>query len=148
MNGNTNNSPLLKVAPLWSKTSVKGGWYLAGRFGGVKILIMETKDRQGDDDPSHILYFTEAPDRRQGGQQAAPERSGDAGGTTHTPDRPEGIRRPPQRLPGTSAARSRRASSAGMDAMMSRPVLANHVVVVGVGDRPKIRPTKLRLKDG
>src|SRR3954470_7728073 len=85
MNGNTNNSPLLKVAPLWSKTSVKGGWYLAGRFGGVKILIMETKDRQGDDDPSHILYFTEAPDRRQGGQQAAPERSGDAGGTTTPP---------------------------------------------------------------
>ena len=35
------------------------------RLGRVKILVMENKDRQGDDDPSHILYLTEAPDRRQ-----------------------------------------------------------------------------------
>src|SRR3954469_17581884 len=65
MNGNSNNSPLLKAASLWSKTSVKGGQYLTGRFGGVKVLVMENRDRKSDDDPSHILYFTEAPDRRQ-----------------------------------------------------------------------------------
>ena len=52
MNGNTNNSPLLKAASLWSKTSVKGGQYLTGRFGGVKVLVMENRDRKTDDDPS------------------------------------------------------------------------------------------------
>ena len=92
MSGNSNNSPLLKVAPLWSKTSVKGGWYLTGRFGGVKILIMENRDRQGDDDPSHILYFTEASDRRQGVQQAAQER-GDGSAAPPAGQRLSGDRR-------------------------------------------------------
>ena len=62
---NAANGPMLKAAGLWAKTSVKGGQYLTGRFGGVKVLVMENRDRHGDDDPSHILYFTEAPDRRQ-----------------------------------------------------------------------------------
>jgi hypothetical protein len=31
-------SPLLKAAPLWAKSSVKGGQYLTGRLGGVKRL--------------------------------------------------------------------------------------------------------------
>jgi hypothetical protein len=79
MSGNTNNGPMLKAAGLWAKTSVKGGQYLTGRLGGVKVLVMENRDRQGDDDPSHILYFTEASDRRQGGQQGVQERSGGAG---------------------------------------------------------------------
>ena len=71
------NSPMLKAAGLWSKTSVKGGWYLTGRLGGVKVLVMENRDRHSDDDPSHILYFVEGADRRQdvqdrgGGQQAS-----------------------------------------------------------------------------
>src|SRR3954451_18788524 len=65
MSGNTNNSPMLKAAGLWAKTSVKGGQYLTGRLGGVKVLVMENRDRQSDDDPSHILYFVEAQERRQ-----------------------------------------------------------------------------------
>jgi hypothetical protein len=69
MSGNTNNGPMLKVASLWSKTSVKGGWYQTGRLGGVKVLVMENRDRQSDDDPSHHLFFVEAPDRRQGAQE-------------------------------------------------------------------------------
>ena len=69
MSGNTNNGPMLKVASLWSKTSVKGGWYLTGRLGGVKVLVMENRDRQSDDDPSHHLFFVEGPDRRQGAQE-------------------------------------------------------------------------------
>jgi hypothetical protein len=76
MSGNSNNSPMLKAAGLWAKTSVKGGQYLTGRLGGVKVLVMENRDRKSDDDPSHNLFFVEAPDRRQGGQQAAQERSG------------------------------------------------------------------------
>jgi hypothetical protein len=63
------NGPLIKAAPLWSKTSVRSGWYLTGRLGGVKVLVMENRDRQSDDDPSHHLFFAEAPDRRQGDQE-------------------------------------------------------------------------------
>jgi hypothetical protein len=32
MSGNTNNGPMLKAASLWSKTSVKGGWYPGSRI--------------------------------------------------------------------------------------------------------------------
>ena len=69
MNANANNGPMLKAAPLWAKTSVKGGQYLTGRLGGVKVLILENRDRKTDDDPSHHLFFAEAPDRRQGAQE-------------------------------------------------------------------------------
>jgi hypothetical protein len=61
-------SPLIKAAPLWAKTSVKGGQYLTGRLGGVKVLVLENRDRQTDDDPSHHLFFAEAPPR-QGAQE-------------------------------------------------------------------------------
>jgi hypothetical protein len=72
MDGNSlKSSPMLKAAGLWAKSSVKGGQYLTGRLGGVKVLIMENRDRQSDDDPSHILFFAEAPDRR--GEQRVPQ---------------------------------------------------------------------------
>jgi hypothetical protein len=69
-------SPMLKAAPLWAKTSVKGGQYLTGRLGGVKVLILENRDRKGDDDPSHHLFFAEAAphpgaQERGDGQRAA-----------------------------------------------------------------------------
>ena len=73
---NASNGPMLKAAGLWAKTSVKGGQYLTGRLGGVKVLILENRDRQSDDDPSHHLFFVEAPDRRQSGQERAQD-SGD-----------------------------------------------------------------------
>jgi hypothetical protein len=87
-------SPLIKAAGLWAKSSVKGGQYLTGRLGGVKVLILENRDRQSDDDPSHILYFTEAPDRRQEQQERPQERSGGAGAThpTRTPQNASGER--------------------------------------------------------
>jgi hypothetical protein len=72
MSGNANNGPMLKAAGLWAKTSVKGGQYMTGRLGGVKVLVMENRDRKTDDDPSHILYFAEAAprqDRREGAQE-------------------------------------------------------------------------------
>jgi hypothetical protein len=71
MSGNTSNSPMLKAAGLWAKTSVKGGQYLAGRLGGVKVLILENRDRRGDDDPSHHLFFVEAPDCPTGVRRSA-----------------------------------------------------------------------------
>ena len=82
MSGNSNNSPMIKAAGLWQKTSVKGGQYLAGRMGGVKVLIMENRERKSDDAPSHTLFFVEAGDRRQDGQERAQERFGSAGART------------------------------------------------------------------
>jgi hypothetical protein len=83
------NSPMLKAGGLWAKTSAKGGRYLTGRLGGVKVLIMPNRDRQSDDDPSHILYFVEGADRRQGAQErgggqqsprpSQPQRNGSVG---------------------------------------------------------------------
>jgi hypothetical protein len=62
MSANAPNSPMLKAAGLWAKTSVKSGQYLTGRLGGVKVLVMENRDRHSDN-PSHHLFFVEAPDR-------------------------------------------------------------------------------------
>jgi hypothetical protein len=95
MSGNANNSPMLKAAGLWAKSSVKGGQYLTGRLGGVKVLILENRDRQSDDDPSHHLFFVEAPDRRQGAEERPQERSdGQRGvGTPRTPQTPSAAHR-------------------------------------------------------
>jgi hypothetical protein len=86
--GNTGpKPPMIKAAGLWQKTSVKGGQYLTGRLGGVKVLILENRERKTDDDPSHSLFFVEAPDRRQGAGERPQERSGGqrAAGTPPTP---------------------------------------------------------------
>jgi hypothetical protein len=89
------NSPMLKAAGLWAKTSVKGGQYLTGRLGGVKVLILENRDRHSDDDPSHILYFTEAPDRRQDAGERPQESSDEqrGAGTPRTPQTPSAAHR-------------------------------------------------------
>jgi hypothetical protein len=86
MNGNANNGPMLKAAPLWAKSSAKGGQYLTGRLGGVKVLVLENRDRKSDDEPSHHLFFVEAqprPDRREGAQ----ERGDGQRGASMPPDR-------------------------------------------------------------
>src|SRR3954451_12038927 len=59
---------MFKAGGLWAKTSAKGGRYLSGRLGGVKLLILANRDRQSENDLSHILYFVEGTDRRQGAQ--------------------------------------------------------------------------------
>jgi hypothetical protein len=66
-------TPMLKAGGLWAKTSAKGGQYLSGRPGGVKVLILANRDRQSDNDPSHILYFVEGTGRRQGAQDCGGE---------------------------------------------------------------------------
>ena len=64
------SAPMLKAAGLWAKTSSGGKRYLAGQLGGVKVLILENRDRRSDDDPTHNLFFVEAPDRRPAGSGA------------------------------------------------------------------------------
>jgi hypothetical protein len=87
---NATNGPMLKAAGLWSKTSAKGGQYLTGRLGAMKVLILENRDRQNDDDPSHQLFFVEASDRRQGAQERPQDRAGGqtAAETPRTPQVP------------------------------------------------------------
>jgi hypothetical protein len=62
-------TPMLKAGGLWAKTSAKGGRYLTGRLGGVKVLILANKDRQSENDPSHLLFFVNGDQRRQGPQE-------------------------------------------------------------------------------
>jgi hypothetical protein len=55
--------PMLVAARLWKRTSEKTGrTYLAGRLGGVRVLVMARSDRDSDagSDHSHELLFAEA----------------------------------------------------------------------------------------
>ena len=52
-------TPMLKAAGLWKRTSQRGADYFAGRLGGVKIVILENRDRKAENDPTHWLWFTE-----------------------------------------------------------------------------------------
>jgi hypothetical protein len=57
------SSPKLKAAGLWQRTSANGNIYFAGRLGGVRILIFENRDRAGEDEPSHHLFFVDGETR-------------------------------------------------------------------------------------
>jgi hypothetical protein len=87
------NETLLKAGPLWAKTSARGNRYLVGRLGGVKVMILENRDRQDENDPTHTLFFAPAPERpRQTGADtprstgAAPGRSSSSGGGDRPPN--------------------------------------------------------------
>jgi hypothetical protein len=63
-------STLIKATGLWRKTSGKTGReYFVGRLGGLRILIFESTDRQGDSDPSHLLMLGDAEERDQSPRQ-------------------------------------------------------------------------------
>ena len=83
------NEPMLKATSLWEQTSNKVKRSLTGRRGGMKVLMLENRDRQNDDEPSHHLFFVEAPDRRQGADAGSLVRSGGAGATHPPPQRPQ-----------------------------------------------------------
>jgi hypothetical protein len=53
---------MLPAARLWSRTSARGADYLAGRLGGVRVLVMPRREGE-DGDHSHVLFFAEAPQR-------------------------------------------------------------------------------------
>ena len=82
-------TPRLKAGGLWAKTSAKGGRYLTGRLGGVKVLILANRDRQSDSDPSHILYFVDGEKPRQGSQERAQDRFGGIPRTPQTAPQPQ-----------------------------------------------------------
>lgn len=53
---------MLPAARLWTRTSGKGKTYLAGRLGGVRVLVMPKRDGE-EGDHTHTLLFAEAPPR-------------------------------------------------------------------------------------
>jgi hypothetical protein len=54
------SSPLLQAARLWERTSTRGTTYMSGRLGGVKIVIMPSRDFAADD-PANSDGSTSAP---------------------------------------------------------------------------------------
>ena len=84
-----NNGPMLKAAGLWAKSSVKGGQYLTGRLGGVKVLVLENRDRKGEDDPSHHLFFVEAAPRQSGQERGEGARGAPMPPTRQKPSQPQ-----------------------------------------------------------
>jgi hypothetical protein len=56
---------MLPAAKLWNRTSGKGQTYLAGRLGGVRVLVMPKRGGE-EGDHTHVLIFAEA--REQDGQ--------------------------------------------------------------------------------
>ncbi len=68
MNGSSGS--LLKATGLWRRTSAKGNEYFAGRLGGVKVVILENRDRTSDSDPTNVPYFADG--------QGAPKTAADA----------------------------------------------------------------------
>jgi hypothetical protein len=54
--------PLIPACRLWKKQSAAGQSYLAGRLGGLRVLIMANKERQSDQDHTHVLLITAVSD--------------------------------------------------------------------------------------
>jgi hypothetical protein len=52
-------SPLLQAVKLWERTSGSGKRYFAGRLGGVRVVILENRDRGRDGEPDWLLYFAD-----------------------------------------------------------------------------------------
>jgi hypothetical protein len=65
--------PLIRACNLWEKTSKNGTAYLAGRWGGAKILVMPNGYRKGDDDATHVLMLTKPTETRQRTAPDAPQ---------------------------------------------------------------------------
>ena len=57
--------PMMAAAKLWQRTSARGTHYLAGRLGGVRVIIMPRRDNEPGDH-THVLMFAEAPQREEG----------------------------------------------------------------------------------
>jgi hypothetical protein len=58
-------APMLKVTGLWERTSAAGNRYMSGRLAGVKVLILENRDRTAEDEPTHHLFFVDGTPRQE-----------------------------------------------------------------------------------
>jgi hypothetical protein len=73
-------STMLKAAGLWRKTSRKEREYFIGRLGGVKAIIFQNGERNGENEPSHYLFFADGKKSRDAGYAVAPARESAFGG--------------------------------------------------------------------
>jgi hypothetical protein len=102
-------SDLIRAAKLWARTSARtGGTYYVGRMGGVRVLILENRERQGEDEPSHFLFLGDA-EVGQEQPQARPERRPQAPASGDAPGK--GPARPAERGDGWRGSRYRRPAS-------------------------------------
>lgn len=60
---------MLPAAKLWRRVSGRGVEYLAGRLGGVRVLILPKRGGEPGDH-THTLLFAEAPTRGGDGRDA------------------------------------------------------------------------------
>lgn len=60
------NRPPMMLTRLWERTSAKGNTYLTGRLGAARLLVMPNRERQGDDDATHLLMVAEITEREAG----------------------------------------------------------------------------------
>lgn len=84
----SNDNSMIPVCNLWKKVSQHGRPYLMGRMAGVRVLVFENQNRQGDNDPTHNLVFTAAPTENrqgQGGQQGGGSTGGGRSNYTSPP---------------------------------------------------------------
>jgi hypothetical protein len=64
-----NGGRLIEAARLYGRTSKAGRTYLAGRMGGLRVLIFEA-DQQAGGEHSHVLLIGAAePREREGGER-------------------------------------------------------------------------------
>lgn len=63
---------MLRATGLWERKSTKGETYLSGRVGGLKLLVMRNRDHEKEDDPTHVLLFTEAAPKQDRGEARRP----------------------------------------------------------------------------
>jgi hypothetical protein len=67
MSDHSNKSTSVVLCRLWSKTSAKGTFYMAGCLGAARITILLNRDRKGDDDATHVAIVS-TPQEREGGR--------------------------------------------------------------------------------
>jgi hypothetical protein len=93
---------LIRAAKLWAKT---GGTYYVGRMGGCRVLVLENRDRKGEDEPTHWLMIGDA----EAGQERRPQSPDPGDGrvsTSATPAKPSA--RPQERGDGWRGSAYRR----------------------------------------
>ncbi len=60
-NGNSNNgnSGMVRLGGLWKNTSKDGKTYLAGTFGGARVLIFPNGFKEKETDPDFIINLAQ-----------------------------------------------------------------------------------------
>jgi len=84
-------SAKLLAAKLWEKTSAAGNRYFAGRLGGVKILILENRDRGGEGEPDWHLFFADGKKREDARAEVLRPSRNAQRRTPRPPIRPDGV---------------------------------------------------------